>query len=113
MQVRNLRERLEEERMAVHLREAEAAALEARLHRLVQVLVGTSRALAAGPPAAAAGAGRLQRTSSQGWTKVRGTKAACVEPCMHACRQAPLGRRASQCQAPIRSVAREQHGRIM
>ena len=76
MQVRNLRERLEEERMAVRMREAEAAALQARLQRLVRVLVGTSRALAPspksnpGPGAPGAGGARLQRTSSQGSIEV-------------------------------------------
>lgn len=78
MQVRNLRERLEEERMAVRLREAEGAALEARCRRLVHVLVGTSRALAAGPAAPAACAVRLQRTNSQGSVEVRHTNAASV-----------------------------------
>lgn len=78
MQVRNLRERLEEERMGVRLREAEAAALQARLHRLLHVLVGTSRALAAGPAAPGA-AVRLQRTSSQGSIEVRAMHAACMK----------------------------------
>lgn len=71
--------------MAVRLREAEAAALQARLQRLVRVLVGTSRALAPSPKpklsSAAPGAGgaRLQRTSSQGSIEVRAMHAACVE----------------------------------
>ena len=78
--------------MAVRLREAEAAALQARLHRLVRVLVGTSRALALSPKAhpglaaPGAGAARLQRTGSQGSLEVRAMRAACVRLCMHAAR---------------------------
>lgn len=71
MQVRNLRERLEEERMAVRVREAETAALGARLRRMVRVLVGSSRALATGTSSQAVGGLRLQRTSSAGSCEVR------------------------------------------
>ncbi len=73
LQVRELHSRLLEERMAVRAREAEAAALEARLQRLVHVLVGSSRALAAAAlPGQHPGGIRLRRSSSEASTEARG-----------------------------------------
>ncbi len=58
--------------MAVRAREAEAAALEARLQRLVHVLVGSSRALAAAAlPGQHPGGIRLRRSSSEASTEAR------------------------------------------